>query len=61
MNEKVPMSLRIVKDLKEDIEKIATESDISVNSTVNLLLSAIVEDLKSGKRKLISEVVKVSD
>ena len=61
MNEKVLMSLRIVKDLKEDIEKIATESDISVNSTVNLLLSAIVEDLKSGKRKLISEVVKVSD
>lgn len=55
------MSLRIAKNLKSDIEAIASQADISVNSTINLLLSAIVEDVKAGKRKIVSEVVKVSE
>ena len=60
MYEKIPVSFRLIKTLKEDIEKLAKDAGISSNSAVNLLLDAIVEDVKSGKRKIISEVVKTS-
>lgn len=61
MFEKVPMSLRLAKNLKEEIEKIALESDMSVNSTINLMLGTVISDIKAGKRKIVSEIIDTND
>lgn len=61
MQSKKPVSIRMHESIKEDLEKLSKKHDISVNTLVNMMLMSMVEEIKSGKRQIVSEIVASSE
>ena len=57
MIEKRPMSIRVHPRIQEELKEIAKINDISVNATINLMLAHAIDEIKTGKRKIVSEIV----